>query len=99
METNNHFFYVVKCKDNSWYAGYTNDLQKRVKTHNDGKGAKYTKVRRPVELIFAEAFSTKREAMQAEYYFKKMTRKKKKLYIEEKRNSKEAVYVKTPNEL
>ncbi len=70
METNNHFFYVVKCKDNSWYAGYTNDLQKRVKTHNDGKGAKYTKVRRPVELIFAEAFTTKREAMQAEYYFK-----------------------------
>ncbi|NEU03034.1 GIY-YIG nuclease family protein, partial [Escherichia coli] len=48
METNNHFFYVVKCKDNSWYAGYTNDLHKRVKTHNDGKGAKYTKVRRPV---------------------------------------------------
>lgn len=56
METNNHFFYVVKCKDNSWYAGYTNDLHKRVKTHNDGKGAKYTKVRRPVELIFAESF-------------------------------------------
>ena len=71
METNNHFFYVVKCKDNSWYAGYTNDLHKRVKTHNDGKGAKYTKVRRPVELIFAESFSTNREAMQAEYYFKK----------------------------
>ncbi|MBL3650074.1 GIY-YIG nuclease family protein [Bacillus vallismortis] len=99
METNNHFFYVVKCRDNSWYAGYTNNLQKRVNTHNDGKGAKYTKVRRPVELIFAEAFTTKREAMQAEYYFKKLTRKKKKLYIEEKRNSKEAVYVKAPNEL
>ncbi|MGG1244646.1 GIY-YIG nuclease family protein [Bacillus cabrialesii] len=99
METNNHFFYVVKCKDNSWYAGYTNDLQKRVKTHNDGKGAKYTKVRRPVELIFAEAFTTKREAMQTEYYFKKLTRKKKELYIEEKRNSEEAVYVKAPNEL
>ncbi len=48
-----------------------------MKTHNDGKGAKYTKVRRPVELIFAEAFDTKREAMQAEYYFKKLTRKKK----------------------
>ncbi|MDL5143707.1 GIY-YIG nuclease family protein [Bacillus atrophaeus] len=99
METNNHYFYVLKCKDNSLYAGYTNDLQKRLKTHNDGKGAKYTRARRPVTLLFAEAYSTKREAMQVEYYFKTLTRKKKELYIKEKRNSKEAVYVKAPNEL
>lgn len=98
METNSHFFYVLLCNDNSLYAGYTNDLQKRLKTHNEGKGAKYTRARRPVSLCHAESFKTKREAMQAEYRFKQLTRKKKEQYIEEKRNSKEAVYVKSPDE-
>ncbi|MCD7913710.1 GIY-YIG nuclease family protein [Bacillus velezensis] len=98
METNSHFFYVLLCNDNSLYAGYTNDLQKRLKTHNEGKGAKYTRARRPVSLCLAESFETKREAMQAEYRFKQLTRKKKEQYIEEKRRSKEAVYVKTSDE-
>ncbi|EIF15494.1 MULTISPECIES: GIY-YIG nuclease family protein [Bacillus] len=98
METNSHFFYVLLCNDNSLYAGYTNDLQKRLKTHNEGKGAKYTRARRPVLLCHAESFETKREAMQAEYRFKQLTRKKKEQYIEEKRRSKEAVYAKTPDE-
>ncbi|WP_424161064.1 GIY-YIG nuclease family protein [Bacillus amyloliquefaciens] len=98
METNSHFFYVLLCNDNSLYAGYTNDLQKRLKAHNEGKGAKYTRARRPVSLCHAESFGTKREAMQAEYRFKQLTRKKKEQYIEEKRNSKEAVYVKSPDE-
>ncbi|MEW4061255.1 GIY-YIG nuclease family protein [Bacillus siamensis] len=98
METNSHFFYVLLCNDNSLYAGYTNDLQKRLKTHNEGKGAKYTRARRPVSLYHAESFDTKREAMQAEYCFKQLSRKKKEQYIEEKRSSKEAVYVKSPDE-
>ncbi|MGR3204862.1 GIY-YIG nuclease family protein [Bacillus glycinifermentans] len=87
METNNHYFYVLSCRDGSLYAGYTNDIEKRLKTHNDGKGAKYTRARLPVKLHFAERFSTKREAMQAEYYFKKLSRKNKEIYIEEKRKA------------
>ncbi|TWK85180.1 hypothetical protein CHCC20335_0412 [Bacillus paralicheniformis] len=69
------------------YAGYTNNIEKRLKTHNDGKGAKYTRARLPVKLYYAERFSTKREAMQAEYYFKKLSRKSKEIYIEEKRKA------------
>ena len=61
----------------AYYAGYTNDLEKRIKLHNEGKGAKYTRGRAPVKLIYYESFATKREAMQAEYRFKQLTKKKK----------------------
>ncbi|MCI4139482.1 GIY-YIG nuclease family protein, partial [Bacillus vallismortis] len=44
MEKNKHFFYVVECSDGSYYAGYTNHIEKRIQTHNSGKGAKYTRV-------------------------------------------------------
>ena len=51
MEKNNdHFFYVLECADQSYYAGYTNDIDKRVATHNAGKGAKYTRARGPVNM-------------------------------------------------
>ncbi|MGE6632339.1 GIY-YIG nuclease family protein [Bacillus sp. NPDC077027] len=92
MEENRHYFYVLKCADGSLYAGYTNDLEKRLLTHNSGKGAKYTRARLPVELFYFECFSTKREAMQQEYFFKTLTRRKKDIYIEEKQKLKEAVY-------
>nr|WP_317134970.1 GIY-YIG nuclease family protein [Bacillus changyiensis] len=82
METgDNHYFYVLLCRDGSLYAGYTNNLEKRLKTHNDGKGAKYTRARLPVTLHYSERFSTKREAMQAEYRFKKLSRKNKEHYL------------------
>lgn len=74
---NSHFFYVLHCRDGSLYAGYTNDLEKRVKAHNEGKGAKYTRGRGPVELVFSRSFSEKGEAMRAEYEFKQWSRKKK----------------------
>lgn len=78
METNKvHTFYVLQCKDGSYYAGYTNDLLKRIKVHNEGKGAKYTRSRLPVKCIYKEIFETKQEAMQAEYAFKQLTRKQK----------------------
>ena len=60
-----------------YYAGYTNNLEKRVRVHNEGKGAKYTRARRPVNCIYYETFETKQEAMQAEYAFKQLTRKQK----------------------
>jgi len=77
----NHFFYVLECKDDSYYAGYTNDLEKRVRVHNEGKGAKYTRAKRPVRCIYHEVFETKRQAMQAEYRFKQLTREAKKQYM------------------
>jgi putative endonuclease len=76
-----HHFYVVKCNDGSFYAGYTNDLEKRMNVHNAGKGAKYTRARLPVTLIHSESFQTKQEAMRAEYAFKQLPRRKKEAYL------------------
>ncbi|WP_042354616.1 GIY-YIG nuclease family protein [Bacillus rubiinfantis] len=81
MESLEHFFYVLTCADGSLYGGYTNNLERRVKLHNQGKGAKYTRGRGPVTLTLAKSFHTKREAMQAEYQFKQLTRKQKLDYI------------------
>ncbi len=83
MENEEHYFYVLSCKDNSLYAGYTNNLQRRVKLHNEGKGAKYTRGRGPVKLLFSKKFSTKSEALKAEYAFKQWDRNKKLQYIKE----------------
>lgn len=69
--------YILLCADGTFYCGWTNDLEKRVKAHNEGKGAKYTKGRRPVRLVYWEGFSCKREAMQREAAIKKMSRKEK----------------------
>lgn len=73
MEQGN-FTYILKCSDGSLYTGWTNDLERRVKAHNAGKGAKYTKSRRPVELVYFEAFSTKQEAMRREWEIKQLSR-------------------------
>jgi len=69
-----HFVYFVECRDKSFYCGYTNDLKKRIETHNKGKGAKYTMKRRPVRLIYFEKFETKSEAMKREYALKQLSR-------------------------
>ena len=58
-----NYTYILKCKDDSLYTGWTNDLKKRITSHNAGKGAKYTKARRPVELVYYEEFQTREEAM------------------------------------
>ena len=73
--------YVVECCDKTWYTGYTTDIVRRIKTHNAKKGAKYTRVRVPVKLIYYEEFETKSEATRAESLFKKLTRSKKEEYI------------------
>ncbi|GKV57827.1 UPF0213 protein YazA [Sporosarcina sp. NCCP-2222] len=80
---NDHIFYVLECKDGSYYAGYTNDLARRIQAHNDGKGAKYTRAKRPVRCIYSETFDNKREAMQAEYRFKQLSRLEKERYMKE----------------
>ena len=58
-KTNEHLFYVLECNDGSYYAGYTNDLEKRIRTHNEGKGAKYTRAKLPVRLIYRESYRNK----------------------------------------
>lgn len=72
-----NYTYLVRCCDGSLYCGWTNHLEKRVKAHNEGKGAKYTKSRRPVELVYYEEFLTKEEAMSREYTIKRLTRAEK----------------------
>lgn len=78
---NNYYMYVLLCADKTFYCGFTNDVQKRLATHNAGKGAKYTKIRRPVKLLYSEFFATKSEALKAEYAFKHLSRKKKEEYL------------------
>ena len=72
-----HYVYIVKCADGTYYTGYTNDLKRRIKQHNAGEGAKYTKGRRPVELVHSEQFATKSEAMKREYKIKQLKRQRK----------------------
>tara|TARA_Y100000590_G_C15440756_1_gene908792 strand:+ start:617 stop:856 length:240 start_codon:yes stop_codon:yes gene_type:complete len=73
----NWYVYILKCNDNSLYTGITNNLNKRVATHNSGKGAKYTKTRTPVSLIYKESFETKAESLKREIEIKKLNRKEK----------------------
>ena len=76
-----NYTYLLKCKDDSLYTGWTNDLKKRITSHNAGKGAKYTKARRPVELVYYEEFQTREEAMKREYAIKQLSRKEKEALI------------------
>ncbi|QQE79071.1 GIY-YIG nuclease family protein [Alicyclobacillus sp. SO9] len=71
------YVYVLRCADDSLYTGYTTDVQRRVKQHNDGKGAKYTKPRRPVTLVRQECYETQTEAMQREYEIKQLPKSRK----------------------
>ena len=76
------YTYILRCADGSLYTGWTNDLARRVAAHNAGKGAKYTRAHRPVELVYAERFSTKEEAMRRECEIKQMKRGEKMQLIE-----------------
>lgn len=72
-----HYIYIVRCRDNTLYTGYAKDVAQRVAKHNAGTGAKYTKIRRPVELLHQEAYDTKSEALKREYEIKQLTRQQK----------------------
>lgn len=77
-----NYVYIIKCKDKSLYTGWTNNLERRFKAHQEGKGAKYTKGRGPLELVYFEEFEEKIKAMKREYEIKKMSREKKLKMIE-----------------
>ena len=80
------YTYILKCADGSFYTGWTNDLKKRVRDHNTpGKGAKFTRSRRPCRLVYYEEFSDKRDAMRREWEIKhRMTRAEKETLIQRK---------------
>lgn len=81
--TNQYYFYVLLCADNSLYGGYSTDVYKRFATHQAGKGAKYTRVksRHPLKLIYFETFDSKSAALKAEYAFKHQPREDKVAYL------------------
>ena len=77
-----NYTYIVECADGTLYTGWTTNVQKRVKAHNEEKsGAKYTKAKRPVKLVYYEGYETKEEAMRREYAIKQLTRKQKRELI------------------
>lgn len=77
MNEKSNYTYILRCQDNSLYTGWTNDIDKRLKAHNEGRGAKYTKARRPVTLVYYETFQTKEEAMRREWEIKQLNRQEK----------------------
>ncbi|MDL2310695.1 GIY-YIG nuclease family protein [Peptostreptococcaceae bacterium OttesenSCG-928-C18] len=72
-----NYVYILECKDGSFYTGWTNDIEKRVIAHNEGKGAKYTRGRTPVKLLYFEEYENKIDAMKREYQIKKLSKDKK----------------------
>lgn len=81
-ENKKHFVYILRCADGTLYTGWTTDVEKRVATHNSGNGAKYTRARRPVELVYVEEYDDKIEAQRRERAIKKLTRAKKEELID-----------------
>lgn len=71
------YVYILECVDKSLYTGWTNNLDKRVKTHSEGKGGKYTRARLPVKLVYFEEYDDKILAQKREYRIKQLTRKQK----------------------
>lgn len=72
-----YYAYIARCNDNSLYSGYTTDLDEREVKHNEGKGARYTRMRRPIKIVYHEEFETKSQAMKREYEFKHLKKKDK----------------------
>ncbi|MGN0395892.1 MAG: GIY-YIG nuclease family protein [Coprococcus sp.] len=78
MRSGKNYVYIVKCSDGSYYTGWTTNLEKRLKEHNTGeRGAKYTRGRRPVTLVYYEEYETSNEARSREWHIKQMTRNEK----------------------
>lgn len=77
-----YYAYMLRCSDQTLYCGYTTDLERRLQAHNTGKGAKYTRCRRPVSLAYSEQFQTKTEALRCEAALKKLSHQQKERLIE-----------------
>lgn len=79
-----NYTYILRCSDDTYYTGWTNDLDKRLKMHNSKKGAKYTKSRTPVTIAYYEEYDKKEEAMKRECEIKKLSRKQKEILMNKK---------------
>lgn len=77
-----NYTYLLRCSDGSFYTGWTNQLERRLRVHNSGKGGKYTRSRRPVELVYYECYPTRQEAMSREWHIKQLTHEQKAALIE-----------------
>ena len=73
----NWYVYMLRCADGSLYTGYTDDIHRRLLVHNTGKGAKYTRSRLPVKLVYREVCSDKSEALKREYAIKQLSKAEK----------------------
>ena len=83
------YLYVVRCSDDTLYTGITTDLKRRLNEHNTSKrGAKYTKTRRPINLVYYELYQSRSNAQKAEHKFKKLTREQKEKKIQKRHNIK-----------
>lgn len=82
MKSENYYVYMLQCSDETFYIGYTTNLERRIKTHNRGIGAKYTRGRTPVKLLYYETFQGKSDALKRECALKKLTRKQKEKLID-----------------
>lgn len=78
-----YYVYILECRDNTLYTGYTTDIDRRLSEHNSGKGAKYTRSRSPCILRYLCEYESKSEAMKEEYRIKQLSRKEKLLLLEE----------------
>lgn len=79
-----YYAYLARCNDDTLYAGYTNNLEEREAKHNDGKGAHYTKIRRPIKIVYSEEFVNRSDAMKREWQLKKLKREEKENLIKSK---------------
>ena len=78
-----NYVYILRCADDTLYCGWTNDLENRIKNHNAGAGAKYTRSRLPVELVYFEEYEDKKEALSREWHIKRLSRAEKLRLIEQ----------------
>ena len=72
-----NYVYILRCADDTLFCGWTTDLTKRLVAHNSGRGAKYTRSRRPVELIYVEEYEDRNDALSREWHIKRMSREEK----------------------
>ncbi|MEA1930727.1 GIY-YIG nuclease family protein [Halohasta litorea] len=72
-----HYVYILQCADDTLYTGYTTDPERRLREHNAGEGAKYTRGRTPVDLVYLESYATRSSAMSREYEIKELRREEK----------------------
>jgi len=93
--TGEYYVYIVECNDGTYYTGYTPDIEKRIKLHNSGKGAKYTRDRGPVKLVWSKEYKYFKRAFKRELAIKTLTRMQKKKLI----NNYHGFAIKTKNRI